>query len=436
MMYIRWSRVPTQMLLTSICLGLALTGASADLFDYVAKPDDAFAWEQRDATETPQGKVYDLHMVSQVWQGITWEHQVQVYEPREVQFPDVMGLFITGGGASQEAQALGLTAANFIGARVAVLYHIPNQPLFGGLNEDALISYTWMKYLETGDEDWVLLFPMVKAALRAMNCLEQFAEQNWEVKPRGFVVLGASKRGWTTYLTAAADPGRVIAMAPMVFDILNMSVNALHQREFWGDFSVMIRDYTEKGLEQFIETGRGFRLFWMVDPYSYRDRLLMPKLIILGSNDPYWPIDAVNFYWPGLSQPKLLLIVPNKGHGIDDQMRLLGALSGFFRLVAKGEPLPQVQWRFDDTTEGLELRVTASPEPVTSRLWVARSPVRDFREAEWVEEALLTDARGLFARVDRAEGQYTAAYAELVFNVEGRPLYTSTQPRVLPPVAK
>ena len=98
--------------LTACIAGLCTSSAArADLFDYVNAPDDAYKWELREATEKPLGKVYDIHLVSQVWQGITWEHQVQVYEPREVTYEDVLPLMITGGGAGSDDQNLGLTVA-------------------------------------------------------------------------------------------------------------------------------------------------------------------------------------------------------------------------------------------------------------------------------------------------------------------------------------
>lgn len=419
-------------------LGLALLVSAsatvrADLFSYVEKPDDALKWELRGVEDLPQGKVYDLHLVSQVWQGFTWEHQLQVYEPRKLDYPDVMGLFITGGSAGDDDKTLGLTVASFSGVRLATLYHVPKQPLFGDLREDALISYTWMKYLETGDEDWILLFPMVKSAVRAMDCLEQFATRQWQTDLRGFIVAGASKRGWTTYLTGAADPKRVLGIAPMVFDILNLGPQIDHQKAFWGEYSEQIADYTEKGLQNLGEAGRGFRLFWMVDPYSYRYRLLMPKLIILGSNDPYWPVDAVNLYWRGLSYPKALLIAPNSGHGLDDTPRVLGAISSFVRCVVTNRPIPAVLPDFTESADSLRLAVSADAAPIESRLWVARSQVRDFRQAKWAEQPLSPEGGAFAGSVPRAEGEYTAVYGELVFDVDGRKFYTSTQPWVLHP---
>jgi PhoPQ-activated pathogenicity-related protein len=437
MMMLTLRCMATRRAASAMLLALAATSLlSADVFDYVAKPDDAFRWELRDVAEKPNGKIYDLHMVSQVWMGITWEHQIQVYEPTTVQFPDLMPMLITGGGAGDDDQGLGLMIANLLGARIGVLYHIPNQPLFDNLREDALISYTWVKYLQTGDEDWVLLFPMVKAAIRAMDCLEAFAQEHCGTTLRGFMPLGASKRGWTTYLTGIAAPDRCVAIAPMVFDILNMPIQIQHQRDFWGSYSEQISDYTEKGLEQVVDTDRGFRLAWISDPYSYRDKLTMPKLIILGSNDPYWPVDAVNLYYPALPAPKLLLIAPNSGHGLEDMARVAASLGAFFRLIARGEPVPRVRFQFDETPAMLKFSFSAEPQAAEGSVWVARSPVRDFRNAQWEHAPLALGDEGFTAEIDRPEGAYLAAYGELVFQVDELRLTVSTQPRVIHPVAK
>src|SRR5580692_6513732 len=143
--------------------------ARADLFDYVKKPDDAFAWKLKEKKETPEGTVYDLHLVSQVWQGITWEHQLQVYLPKGVKPTATMFLWNTGGKAGPASVVFGMELARKMQAPVAFLYGIPNQPLFDGKKEDALIAETFVRYLESKDESWPLLFPMVKSMVRAMD---------------------------------------------------------------------------------------------------------------------------------------------------------------------------------------------------------------------------------------------------------------------------
>ena len=44
----------------------------------------------------------------------------------------------------------------------AAVNKVPNQPLYDGRKEDALIAYTFDQFLKTGDREWPLLFPMTE----------------------------------------------------------------------------------------------------------------------------------------------------------------------------------------------------------------------------------------------------------------------------------
>jgi PhoPQ-activated pathogenicity-related protein len=149
--------------------------ARADLMDYVKKPDDSFAWKLKEKIKHPLGDVYDLELVSQTWQGIKWEHQLQVYVPTGVKPTETIVLYNQGGKSSPVAILIGMEMARKAKAPVAFLYGIPNQPLFDGKKEDALIAETFVRYLKTGDSDWPLLFPMVKSLVKAMDALQAFA---------------------------------------------------------------------------------------------------------------------------------------------------------------------------------------------------------------------------------------------------------------------
>ena len=102
----RRSRVPRMALVTlPVLVGLTafMSVARADLDEYIKKPEPAFAWSQSGSATTPSGIVTNIKLTSQVWQGITWSHDLRVYEPREIVHPDAMLLFITGGDNERKA---------------------------------------------------------------------------------------------------------------------------------------------------------------------------------------------------------------------------------------------------------------------------------------------------------------------------------------------
>jgi len=168
----------------SACAGVSLIAPPgwADLQKYVGKPEAAFEWKLKSKIDGEQSgdRIYDFQFVSQIWQGNKWQHQLQVYLPRSVAPNSTMFLWVTGGSARAEYVALGMELARKIRAPVAFLYHVPNQPLLeGNLREDDLIAETFVRYLKTKDENWPLLFPMVKSVIKAMDVLQAFGKKEW-----------------------------------------------------------------------------------------------------------------------------------------------------------------------------------------------------------------------------------------------------------------
>jgi len=184
---------------------------------------------------------------------------------------------------------------------------------------------------------------MVKSAVKAMDAAQAFAKEKDKPITR-FVVTGASKRGWTTWLTGASDP-RVKAIAPMVIPTLNLDAQNKHQLEnFGGKFSEQIQDYTDRGLIGSESKPNAKELLAMVDPYTYRNRLRLPKFQINGTNDPYWTLDSLNLYWDELVGPKWVVYLPNAGHGLDQHreyaMGAIGALCSGTRY--RREAVPEI----------------------------------------------------------------------------------------------
>jgi PhoPQ-activated pathogenicity-related protein len=218
------------------------------LQEYVSRPDSSYAWTVRTRGKLGSGSYAELILRSQTWHDIVWKHQLFVYRPAKVKESAQALLLIDGGSWKDELEAkpdpskpeqppekamIFATLADMVQAPVAILRQVPQQPIFDGRKEDQIIALTFANYLKTGESDWPLLLPMVKSAVRAMDTVQELAKQEWQMDIEHFMVTGASKRGWTTWLTAASDP-RVNALAPIVINMLNMAEHDKLQVESLG----------------------------------------------------------------------------------------------------------------------------------------------------------------------------------------------------------
>lgn len=412
-------------------LGLLCLAAPgrADLDGYLRRPEPACRWEKTGEQKLDGCTITELHLVSQVWQGITWEHKVQIFRPDGVRNPEFCALYNTGGSGSAANTAMGLHLAKRSGALYAILYGIPKQPLYGGKTEDALVVHTWLKYLETGDASWPLHFPMAKGVLKAMDAIQEYVRGTGQPQVTGFLVHGASKRGWTTYLAGASRDPRIKAIAPMVIDVLNVRQQVKHQLAAYGKPSEQVDDYTREGIMEKLETPMGKKLMELEDPWSYRDRLTLPKLLILGTNDRYWTQDALNLYWDGLKGPKWVLYVPNSGHGLEDRERVFATLSAFIRKTANNESWPEMDWSYRKSGDRLELTLRSSIRPLEARLFSTQAKNLDFRDSRWSFEPMVIGSPAKGARKRPSTGN-EAVFGEALYELGGQKFTLSTQIRI------
>ena len=406
--------------------------ATGQLAHYVAIPDTSYTWREVRSDRIGETEFTELILTSQTWRGIPWKHQLIIIRPKSLEPGATQAFLYIHGGRWKPEYETGQTKlprearifarlAEALRAPVAVLRHVPFQPLFDR-REDALIAYTFDQYLETGEPDWPLLLPMVKSAARAMDTVQAFSRDRWQHPIEAFTVTGASKRGWTSWLTAAVDP-RVASVAPIAIDMLNVPAQIKLQQATFGALSEQVQDYANIDLPGRVNTERGQSLMAMVDPYRYRADLNQPKLILLGTNDQYWPLDALKVYWDELPEPKRVLYVPNQGHGVRDFARLVGGLSALHRYSSHGEGLPVVSWTYAVGPDRLGVDVQSNRVPRKVDAWTARSPTRDFREARWTSHRCPRKGEKYACNVARPADGYAAVYAELWFKDSGYPKF-------------
>ena len=364
---------------------------------YINNGDKCFRWELRDSLTTDGATAYRLRMCSQKWREVEWIHELVIFVPHKLTNNEAL-IHISGGSADEKTgepnyhkwddRLIGFMSG--IAARceaiTAILWQVPRQPLYGGKYEDELVSYTFHNYQNDKDQSWPLLFPMTKSAIRAMDAIEEFsAKRALAVKPERFVTNGISKRGWTTWLTAASEDKRVVAIAPMVIDILNMPVSVPYQRYMFGSYSIHIQDYVNLGLTEEVVSPAGKELVAMIDPYSYRDKYTMPKMLFFGTNDEFWTVDAVKNYIDGIPGEKYTSYTTNAGHGQGDLKAAFNTLEAFFSQTINGMVYPKFDYKIKEGQSSATITLNTDKELLEEVIiWEATSDNKDFRQSKFI----------------------------------------------------
>jgi PhoPQ-activated pathogenicity-related protein len=439
--------------LAAVVCGVHCLGAAETALDrYVAKPDATYSWKVLEKKAGPGLTQFIVDLKSQTWRTEKdvnrplWQHWVTILKPDKPTSNNAF-LFITGGsnggkppkGADLMLRTLALTTNSV----VAELKMVPNEPLIfhndgQKRTEDDLIGYTWDQFLKTGDETWPARLPMTKSAVRAMDCIQDLlaGDQGARFAVEKFIVSGGSKRGWTTWCTAAVDH-RVAGIIPLSIDCLNNDASMRHHVAAYGFYTAAVGDYVRHKITARSRDPRMKLLHDIEDPYSYRDRFTMPKYIVQGSGDQYFCPDSSQFYYDDLPGEKHLRYIPNADHGLKDSDALQSVVA-FTSLVEQGKARPKYSWNFD-SDGSIRVKSTDAPKAVT--LWQATNPnARDFR-VETIGKAyksrpLHDEGGGLYvATLGKPEKGWTASFVEITYDVGAAfPLKVTTAVRITPDV--
>ncbi|NRB51225.1 MAG: PhoPQ-activated pathogenicity-like protein PqaA type [Saprospiraceae bacterium] len=431
----------------------APTTSQTPLEAYMSVPDDAFTYELKDSIKGQGYTAFIIRMVSQRWlttaevKDPTWWHWLTIVVPDEVITNKGM-LFIGGGSRRSEspdkADEMQIQAAVLSKSITANLHNVPNQPMefvgddYGPRVEDELIAYGWRKFLEGGakDEDaiWLARLPMTKAAVRAMDVISEFSHSIGH-KVDQFMVAGGSKRGWTTWTTAAVDD-RVVAIAPIVIDLLNVVPSFEHHWRVYGFWAPAVGNYVAEGIMDWQGSKEYDRLISITEPYSYLDKLDMPKLLLNATGDQFFIPDSWKFYWDDLKGEKNVRYVPNTDHSMRES-DVIETLISFYQSVVLESPRPEFAWRVENGT--IHIETADGQKPASIKLWKANNPdSRDFRletiGKAWESEDVPITAEGIYQlKIDEPKEGYSAFFAELSYpGAAGIPLKLTTGVVVTP----
>jgi|GEM_PF-686228 len=338
-----------------------------------------------------------------------WRHKLVFYIPKQVSYKKAL-LYVNGGysknkngsdeffDSKEHIDYIGIAVNNK--ALVIEIEDVPNQYLFfDGVpkREDQIMAYTYKMVMDNPMQNAYLAghLPMAKAVVKAMDASQEILKQEYGIDITGFVLSGASKRGWAVWLAALVDE-RIQAIVPIVINILNTQKSISYICETYGGICPpALGDYVKEGITRMINTPAATKLMQIEDPFSYlgsdydskyKERLAIPKYIIAASGDDFFVPDSSKWYFKGLpGVSNYIRYLPNsmhyfKGNVISNSTNSLQsinkALDSYFYFILNGIPLPKIHWILHDN----KIELTSSLKPQEINLWVANNEeTRDFR---------------------------------------------------------
>jgi len=384
---------------------------------YVALADKAYSW--KDTGEKLQGVDKEtavswtghvLSLTSLVWrtpgddEDIVWTHKLVIVVPanRNTTTADWCNLWIGGDGDEMEhatflaAHTGALTAALFdvvsptnpvsLSQAVATELNVSKKDVTN-MGPDFLKSLGWQMFLRNPNRpDWLVELPILKAVVRAIDTVVAFTNESQVLSGgpvKRFGVAGISKRGIAAYMVGALDK-RVKAIAP-VDHPTNYRSNYQQQLASYGTGETtawaMAGFYVRFKL--FANDEEHDKLFSIVDPYYWTDRLTVPKFNVQRTGDKFFILGNTDNWYPQLPQEKHYRMIPGQSHAQHDisATSYAGNTAAFFENVMLGEAVPVIDWDVDRAAGTITVHQVSDHKPVSVTLWHAQSwdnRTRDF----------------------------------------------------------
>lgn len=394
-----------------------------------------------DNTKLPEIEVRHYELFSQSWSPddmvtpVQWRHNVNIYIPELAKKQRALvvvnngtnyikGMYTLSTPTDFSEETLTSIARNTKTIVISVS-NIPNQYLTyrndeKELKEDDSVARSWALFMQSPEQRKLLplYIPMVASVSQTLRLAKKELTQ-WDIKK--FIVAGISKRGWTTWLTAIANPD-VEGIIPFGIDILNTDTALKHiYHSYGGNWPISFYPYYQQAIDKKIKTPQFHQLLQIIDPLQYvnsfyKSRLAISKYIVNASGDDFFAPDNTRFYYDNLPGRKSLRIMPNMDHYTIPKITE-SAIIPFLRRYQNQQEIPYISGSAYKNILTLHI----SEKPVKIIRWTAINPVaRDFRYAcgiRYIPHVIDIHSDNLVNIIlNVPEAGWEATYIEATFN--------------------
>ena len=155
---------------------------------------------------------------------------------------------------------------------------------------------------------------------------------------------------------------RVVAIAPIVMDLLNFEAGLLHMFRSYGNWTFAFEPYWKENITQaIVGNPDGLKALGVVlDPLNYKEWLRVPKLVVDATGDEFFMPDDDWFWWKDMSDGSAgeiyRLMVDNAEHSFATGVyELVTGVAPFYQSILRGTPRPKFYWTLNHDEGTIDL---------------------------------------------------------------------------------
>ena len=165
-----------------------------------------------------------------------------------------------------------------------------------------------------------------------------------------------------------------MAIIPIVLDAINFVEVEHHQFRSYGAWTYALSDYTAFNITMRFDLPAMSLLQQNVDPFFYRHRLTMPKLVINAGMDEFQQPDDTHYWWDQMPEPKHFVMIPNAEHSLATGIQVAVPTAGaFITALLTRDVVPSFHWKIDSTDSGTITAVVDRGVVHEANVWFAHS---------------------------------------------------------------
>merc|ERR1719486_43365 len=137
---------------------------------------------------------------------------------------------------------------------------------------------------------------------------------------------------------------------------------------------VALSDYYEMDIMTRFDEPEMVKLQQMVDPFFYRDRLTMPKLVVNAVLDEFQQPDDTHYWWDEMPEPKRFIMTPNAEHSeATGILEIVPAISAFLDYLLQKQPIPEFTWEISEEDGSITATLDDLGTVKSASMWYAYS---------------------------------------------------------------